>query len=90
MEQNLKLLGFNTILYFKPSLDEEEEGQGVQVGATEFQRAKPKSLRDKFIKTVGEHCKDGAIVFIFISGLQFPFQNQVSEPKEYVWLDGSL
>lgn len=61
-------------MHFKPGsdLDEEEEGQGVQVGA-EVQRAKPKSLKDKFKETVGKHCKDGAIVFIFVSGLQFPF-----------------
>ena len=76
LEQNLKLLGFNTILHFKPSSsqDEEEEGQGIQVGA-EFQREKPvKSLQKKFKEKIGEHCKDGAIVFIFVSGLQFPFQ----------------
>lgn len=76
LEQNLKLLGFNTILHFKPSssLDEEEEGQGTHVGASEPQKVKHKSLQDKFKETVGERCKDGAIVFIFLSGLQFPLE----------------
>ena len=76
LEQNLKLLGFNAILHFKPSssLDEEEEGQGMQVGASKLQKVKPKSLQNKFKETVGKHCKDGAIVFIFVSGLQFPFK----------------
>ena len=75
LEQNLKNLGFTSILYFKPSrdIDEEGEGQGRQVGE-DIQEAKPKSLKDKFREKVGEHCKDGAIVFIFVSGLQFPFE----------------
>ena len=78
LEQNLKLLGFNSILHFKAScsFDDEEEGearQGVQVGA-EFHRTKPKSLKDRFKDKVGEHCKEGAFVFIYVSGVQFPFQ----------------
>ena len=75
LEKNLKHLGFTAILHFKASsdLDEEEEGQGSQEGA-EFQRGKPKTLKDKFKEKIVEHCKDGAVVFIFISGLQFPFE----------------
>ena len=54
----------------------------MQVGA-EFQRQKPKSLQSKFKVKVGEHCKDGAVVFIFVSGLQYPFE--VSELALVRW-----
>lgn len=75
LEQNLKNLGFTSILHFKPSrdVDEEGEGQGSQEG-TGVRESKPKSLKDKFMEKVGEHCKDGAVVFIFVSGHQFPFE----------------
>lgn len=75
LEQNLKNLGFTSILYFKPSrdIDEEGEGQGTQVG-TDVREAKPISLKDQFREKVGKHCKDGAVVFVFVSGLQFPFE----------------
>ena len=74
LEQNLKQLGFTAVLHFKPStdVDEAEEGQGSQVGA-EAQRGKSKNLKDKFKRDIVERCRDGAIVFVFISGVQFPF-----------------
>ena len=52
-------------------MDEAEEGQGSQVGA-EVRRGKPKNLKDKFKRDIVERCRDGAIVFIFISAIQFP------------------
>ena len=74
LEQNLRQLGFTAILHFKPStdLDEAEEGQGSQVGAAEVQQGKPKNLKEKFKRDIVERCRDGAIVFIFISAVQFP------------------
>ena len=72
--QNLKQLGFTAVLYFKPStdLDEADEGQGSQVRA-EVQRGKPKNLKEKFKRDDVDRCRaDGAVVFIFISALQFP------------------
>ena len=53
-------------------MDEPEEGQGSQVGAAEVQRGKPKNLKEKFKRDIVERCRDGAIVFIFISAVQFP------------------
>ena len=75
LEQNLRNLGFTSVLYFKPScdVDEEDEGRGRQAGA-ESQPVKPKSLKDQFRERVGEQCKDGAVVFVFVSGVQFPFE----------------
>ena len=74
LEQNLKQLGFTAVLHFKPStdLDEADEGQGSQVGA-EVQQRKPKNLKEKFKRDIVDRCRDGAIVFFFISALQFPF-----------------
>ena len=77
LELNLRNLGFTSILHFKPSRDSDEEGEGQ--GSQELSMdthgdGKPKSLKDRFREKVGEHCKDGAIVFIFVSGLQFPFE----------------
>ena len=72
----MRSLGFTSVLYFKPSCEvdeEEEEGRGRQAGA-ESQPSKPKSLKDQFREKVGEQCKDGAVVFVFVSGVQFPFQ----------------
>ena len=56
-------------------MDEEEEGQGSQEAESDRRgTSQPKSLKDRFREKVGEHCKDGAIVFVFVSGLQFPFE----------------
>ena len=53
-------------------MDEAEEGQGSQVGAAEVQRGKPKNLKGKFKRDIVERCRDGAVIFIFISAVQFP------------------